>query len=91
MEVILAGESDQGKIRPDMVNGVHLFFHIFWMDFWLGDYSRLDEEFDSRDQWVEYYGGMGRDAYLDPFRRDLEYAEKIGLGSRTYTIQNLDD
>ncbi len=78
LEVILAGESDQGKIRPDMVNGVHLFFHIFWMDFWLGDYSRLDEEFDSRDQWVEYYGGMGRDAYLDPFRRDLEYAEKIG-------------
>ena len=78
LEVILAGESDQGKIRPDMVNGVHLFFHIFWMDFWLGDYTRLDEEFDSREQWVEYYGGMGRDAYLDPFRKDLEYAEKIG-------------
>lgn len=78
LEVILAGEPDQGKIRPDMVNGVHLFFHIFWMDFWLGDFDRLDEEFDSRQQWIEYYGGMNRDAYLDPFRRDLEYAQEIG-------------
>ena len=78
LEVILAGESDQGKIRPDMVNGVHLFFHIFWMDFWLQDFSRLDEEFDSRDQWVEFYGGMDREAYLEPFRRDLDYAEKVG-------------
>jgi len=78
LEVILAGESDQGKIRPDMVNGVHLFFHIFWMDFWLRDFERLDKEFDSREQWIEFYGGMDRDAYLAPFRKDLEYAEKIG-------------
>ena len=78
LEVILAGESDQGKIRPDMVNGVHLFFHIFWMDFWLRDFDRLDEEFDSREQWIEFYGGFERDAYLEPFRRDLAYAEEIG-------------
>lgn len=78
LEVILAGESDQGKILPHMVNGVHLFFHIFWMDFWKGDFTRLDEEFDSREQWVEFYGGMDQKAYLDPFRKDLEYAEKIG-------------
>ena len=35
LEVILAGESDQGKIRPDMVNGVHLFFHIFYLKLFL--------------------------------------------------------
>ena len=34
LEVIRAGESDEGKILPDMVNGVHLYFHIFWMDWW---------------------------------------------------------
>ena len=78
LEVILAGESDQGKIRPDMVNGVHLFFHIFWMDFWLRDFDRLDEEFDSREQWIEFYGGFERGAYLEPFCRDLAYAEEIG-------------
>lgn len=78
LEVILAGEPDQGKILPDMVNGVHLYFHIFWMDYWLGNYERLDEEFDSREQWVEYYGGMDREAYLDCLRHDLAYAEAVG-------------
>lgn len=78
LELILTGESDQGKISKDMVNGVHLFFHIFWMDFWLGNYDRLDQEFDSREQWIEYYGGIDREAYLNSFRKDLAYAEEIG-------------
>lgn len=78
LEVILAGESDQGKIAADMVNGVHLYFHIFWMDWWLGNYDRLDEEFESREQWIEYYGGMDREVYLNSLRSDLDYAEKMG-------------
>lgn len=78
LEVILAGESDQGKITADMVNGVHLYFHIFWMDWWLGNYDRLDEEFESREQWIEYYGGMDREVYLNSLRSDLDYAEKMG-------------
>lgn len=78
LEVIRAGESDQGKILPDMVNGVHLYFHIFWMDWWKGDYSRLDKEFDSREQWMEYFGGTDRNIYLDNLRADLQYAEQTG-------------
>lgn len=78
LEVILAGESDQGKVTPDMVNGVHLFFHIFWMDFWMGNYERLDKMFDSRQQWIEYYGGTDREAYLSCLRKDMEYAEQVG-------------
>lgn len=78
LEVILAGESDQGKILPEMVNGVHLYFHIFWMDYWLGNYERLDREFDSREQWIDYYGGQDREAYLNFLRNDLRYAEENG-------------
>ena len=61
LEVILVEDIGRDKILPEMVNGVHLFFHLFWMDFWLRDFERLDREFDSRDQWIEFYGGMGRD------------------------------
>ena len=78
LEVILAGESDQGKILPEMVNGVHLYFHIFWMDWWKSDYERLDKEFDSREQWIEYYGSETPEAYLNSLRADLEYAEAVG-------------
>lgn len=78
LEVIRAGEPDKGMILPDMVNGVHLYFHIFWMDWWKGDYERLDKEFDSREQWIEYFGGMDRDSYLNSLRDDLAYAERVG-------------
>lgn len=78
LEVIRAGESDRGMILSDMVNGVHLYFHIFWMDWWKGDYQRLDEEFDSRKQWIEYFGGTDRESYLNSLREDLIYAEKVG-------------
>ena len=78
LEVIRAGEPDEGKILPDMVNGVHLYFHIFWMDWWKGNYERLDQEFDSREQWLEYFGGMSRESYLNSLRDDLAYAEQVG-------------
>ena len=78
LEVIRAGEPDQGKICPDMVNGVHLYFHIFWMDWWKGNYERLDREFDSRQQWIEYFGGTDPEVYLNSLREDLQYAEEAG-------------
>lgn len=78
LEVIRAVETGEEKIRPEMVNGVHLYYHIFWMDWWKQDYSRLDEEFDSRTQWMDYYGGTDRNLYLDALRKDLEYAEAMG-------------
>lgn len=78
LEVIRSGEPDQGKIFPDMVNGVHLYFHIFWMDWWKGDHARLDEEFDSREQWIEYYGSEDASAYIEALRADFDYAEEMG-------------
>lgn len=78
LEVIRAAEEDQGKISPGMINGVHLYYHIFWMDWWRQEYERLDQEFDSRRQWLEFYGGTERELYLDRLRKDLDYAEKMG-------------
>lgn len=78
LEVIRSGEPDQGKILPGMVNGVHLYFHIFWMDWWKGIHDRLDAEFDSRKQWVEYYGSEDGQAYIDALRADFEYAREMG-------------
>ena len=78
LEVIRAGVSGEGKILPGMVNGVHLYFHVFWLDWWRGNKEWLDAEFDSREQWIEYYGGEDRDSYLKCLRDDLAYAEEVG-------------
>lgn len=78
LEVIRTGEPDQGKICPEMVTGVHLFFQVFWMDWWKGKTRWLDAEFDSRQQWIEYFGSENREGYLDRLRADLEYADAVG-------------
>lgn len=78
LELILAEEADEKKITRRMVNGVHLYYHIFWMDWWKGNYARLDKEFDSREQWVNYYGGLDRESYLRVLCKELEYAEAMG-------------
>ena len=90
LEVIRAGEPDEGKILPDMVNGVHLYFHIFWMDWWKGNYERLDQEFDSREQWLEYFGGMSRESYLNSLRDDLAYAEQVGAKYVVFHVSGSD-
>lgn len=79
LEVILAEDSEKMNqlVTPQMVNGQHLFFHIFWMDWWKGDHKRLDQLFDSRQQWIDYYGGEDPSALLDIYRRELSYAEKM--------------
>lgn len=79
LEIIYDEEDcEQHLIRPDMINGIHLFFHLFWMDFWKRNFDYLDSVFDSREQWIEFYHGFEKEAYLDCFRKDLKRAEELG-------------
>lgn len=80
LEIIYDEEDcEQHLIRPDMINGIHLFFHLFWMDFWKRNFDYLDSVFDSREQWIEFYHGFEKEAYLDCFRKDLKRAEELGV------------
>lgn len=90
LEVIRGGEPDQGKICPEMINGVHLFFQVFWMDWWKGKTEWLDEEFDSRQQWMEYFGSEDREGYLNCLRADLEYADAIGAHYVVFHVSEVD-
>lgn len=78
LEVLPVGTNENHIIVPGMVNGVHLFYHHFWVDWWRKDYARLDCEFDSREQWIEYYNGLDQDVYLNILRQNLDYAERMG-------------
>ena len=78
LEVIHCDEPIDPMVENDMINGVHLFFHLFWMDFWKEDYKELNRIFDSREQWIEYFGGETKDAYISRVRQDLAYAKSVG-------------
>ena len=66
------------KIQSRDVIGIHLKYFPCWLEFWRGNEQALLEEYGSREVWEMYYGGADREAFLKPFRAQLDLAEKIG-------------
>lgn len=78
VELMYFREDEKEIIRKDRVVGVHMHFFPFWMDFWMGNENRLQKEFDTRENWETYYGGTGREAILERYKKDLETAHAYG-------------
>ena len=74
VEVMRAGEDASGIIRPEDVAGVHLKFFASWMDIWIGDRERLIAEYDNWTTCEQVYGGSSKDAIVEAYRRDLDFA-----------------
>lgn len=77
-EVIRCGEDTNHIVRAEQIVGVHLLFYADWVDFWNGDTQRLLNKFGSREAWEAYYGCTDRDALLDRFQEDLDFAQQVG-------------
>ncbi len=80
VEIILADHPETAieLIRPGTVNGQHLYFSLFWVDWWRRDFACLDQMFGSRRRWMEYYGGTDREILLDIYRKELAFAREQG-------------
>lgn len=74
VELMDLGEDPRSLIPPERVIGLHMSYFPCWLDFWRGNTGALEEEFDDRATWEGYYGGSGREAVLERFRRDLQKA-----------------
>ena len=70
-------ELPSGLTSGDVV-GIHLRYSPCWVDFWNGNREALQKEYGDEDTWTMYYGGKTRDAFLEPWRQELEYAHRIG-------------
>ncbi len=80
VEVILADHPEKAieLIRPGTVNGQHLYFSLFWVDWWRRDFACLNQMFGSRSRWMDYYGGADREKLLDIYRKELAFARDQG-------------
>lgn len=80
VEIILADHPEAAirLIRPGTVNGQHLYFSLFWVDWWHRDFSRLDQMFGSRSRWMDYYGGADRESLLAVYQKELAFAKDAG-------------
>lgn len=72
-------EDDIREIIPkERVIGLHMSYFPFWLDFWNGNMPAVLAELDSRENAHRIYGGTDKNAILNRFRRDMEYAHRWG-------------
>lgn len=89
LEVIWGGDGCWRKLPRELSVGYHLLFFPDWLDFWRGDEAALLRKFGSREAYVSFYGGTGREALLAQYRRDLARAEKLQAQYAVYHVSDV--
>ena len=76
VELMYYRADERQIISKDKVVGYHMQFYPTWLDFWKGNEERLFKEFDSKENWEQYYGGAGRAVILKRLKKDLHMAHE---------------
>ncbi len=76
-ELYPVGGYDFDRIPDGLIGGIHLRFFVMLRQLWENDRSGLLSLFDSEENVRCYYGGTGREAIVDCYRRQLELATRF--------------
>ena len=76
LELMDAGEDVDTIVRPDDVLGVHLKYFYHWLSLWEEDADAILTEYGTWDVCREVFGGTGREAVIESYRRNLDFAKK---------------
>ena len=79
VEMMFCGPWDAHLHRAEWMQGCHLRFWPWWLDFWRGDQDALLRQFGSQAAINECYGGSTREAWLDIYRNNIRTATKAGV------------
>ena len=74
LEVMQSGDDKDKLILPGDVIGVHLKYFTCWMDLWIDNKTRLLAEYDHWRTCEQVFGGKTKQALLDAFQKNLEFA-----------------
>ena len=77
-ELIYGGREITVPWPSEVSRGYHLTFYSDWLDFYLGDETRLKQKFGSAAQWERFYGGRTKDVLLAHYAADLARAASLG-------------
>ena len=89
LEVCRAGEVTLPHANAGKIVGVHLPFFANWMDFWHGNRAALEREFGSEAVWRGFYGGAGREALVELYRRELLWAQAAGARYAVFHVSQV--
>ncbi len=79
LEMMFCAPWDAQFHKPEWMQGCHLRFWPWWLDFWRGDQEALLRLFGSQGNINECYGGSTREAWLEIYRENIRAASKAGV------------
>ncbi len=88
VELMDYGDDVSSIIPEKNIIGLHMLCPHYWLDFWNGDINRCIPEYGSEEQVYEGFGGTGRQALVDSFRRDWNQAK---LHDAEYAVYHVSD
>ena len=77
LEVLEAGPDEVNLIHPEDAVGVHLRYTAGWMDFWTGNEERLLAEYQTKETWMQVFGGETKDVLVDAYRKNIQFANTM--------------
>lgn len=90
VELIQYGFWNEDSIPKDMIKGLHLRFYPVWIDFWREDKEKLLSKVENEENIEMLYGGLQKDVLIEHYKKELEIAEKIGVGYVVFHVCHID-
>lgn len=88
VELLLFGE--EVTIPKRVVGGVHLRTWSYWLDFWFGNEERLLDNFLTRENVAEVYGGEDRGALISWYRKEFAMVRSLGARYMVFHVSDID-
>lgn len=88
LEMMFCAPWDTKLHRPEWMQGCHLRFWPWWLDFWRGDRQSLLRQFGSLEEIAACYGGITREAWLDIYRDNIRTAVTAGVKYLVFHVSN---
>ncbi|SDE10064.1 sugar phosphate isomerase/epimerase family protein [Sporomusa acidovorans] len=79
LEMMFCSPWDAKFHKREWMQGCHLRFWPWWLDFWRGDQEVLLRQFGSQESINECYGGPTREAWLAIYRDNIRSAQQAGV------------
>lgn len=88
VELLLFG--DEVTIPVGAVEGVHLRTWSYWLDFWYGNEEKLLDNFLTKDNISEIYGGGDRSALVSWYRKEFDIVRALGASYMVFHVSDID-
>lgn len=78
IELVMYDEGRLKDVPKNIVKGAHLLYWPMWIDFWKGNFEKVERILGSKENIIGYYGGLDPFVMVETYRKQFQWAERLG-------------